>query len=100
MRRGVAPRDPFILDDSLPASGTYFKNTTGLTPRQIAIDPTKQSLVLIAMGQSNVTSLQPTLYTPLNPTKVSHMTSTMALYFRSPARFSVRTTHRASGRET
>lgn len=73
MRRGAPRFDPLVLDDSLPASGTYFKNTTGLTPRQVTIDPAKKSLVLIVMGQSNMTSLQPTLYTPLNPTKVSHL---------------------------
>lgn len=65
--------DPMMLNDSLPASGTYYKNTNGNAPRQITIDPAKKTLVLIVQGQSNATSLQPTLYTPLNAAAVSHL---------------------------
>lgn len=73
MRSGASRPDPLRVDDSLPASGTYWKVTAGLARREITINPAHKTCVLIAAGQSNMTSLQPTLYTPLNSGVVSHM---------------------------
>jgi hypothetical protein len=69
---GVSLPDPFALNDAAPQSASIYRATTGITPRQITIDPTKKTLVLMVAGQSNATNILPSLYTPTNGTVISH----------------------------
>lgn len=64
---GASAPDPFAgLDDSIAISqGALPYNTTaGLAQRNQAFDPTKKNLVIIFAGQSNCTTVNPSLYTP------------------------------------
>jgi hypothetical protein len=71
---GASAADPFVLKE-IPNSATLvvggYKNTNGLTPRQVTINPAQQTLVLLVAGQSQWTSVNPTLYVPSN-TAVIH----------------------------
>lgn len=71
---GVSQPDPFLLFDSYETGnplGTTgprpgYRDTNGLTLQIAPINPTKKTLVLIAAGQSNRASVNPTLYIPAN----------------------------------
>lgn len=56
--------DPFTLDESNSLSHNVWRNTSGLTPVSFFPDPAKKTLCLIIDGQSNWTSVNPTLYVP------------------------------------
>lgn len=69
-----ATPDPFVLNDKIiGALGAFYRQTDGVTPRQVTIDPSKKTLVLLIGGQSQATTLQQTLYTPSNSAVVSYM---------------------------
>lgn len=62
---GSSPPDPFTMP--LPASTDQINiQTTGVTQRAVSINTAIRNLVLIVAGQSNRTSVNPTLYTPTN----------------------------------
>lgn len=63
--------DELVLDDTHPYAATYFKDTSGLTPRQVTVDPSQKTIVLIVAGQSNMTTLLPTMYIPRNSEAIS-----------------------------
>lgn len=60
---GLSPPDPYILDDTIAPT---VNATSNLTPRSLAIDVTKKTLVLITFGQSQASNANPTLYVPVN----------------------------------
>lgn len=61
--------DPFTLTDT--ATG-IFKDTNGKSLRSSAIDPTLKTLVLISVGESNRTTLNPSAVTPVNAAVVDN----------------------------
>ena len=66
-----SPPDPFVVIDPVIAGQAQFK--TPPTARQITINPAQKTLVLIVAGQSNWTSINPTLFTPTNGSVVSQL---------------------------
>lgn len=72
-RAGYSPPDPFILNDSLAQSQGVlpYRTTNGLTQRTQAIVAT--TLAVIVAGQSNCTSINPTLYTPSSSSVIEQM---------------------------
>ena len=70
--RGASIPDPFLLPDSFGLYGSARAPLSGQTIRSPIIDPTKKTLILIGAGQSNATSVSPTLYTPTNSSVVDN----------------------------
>jgi hypothetical protein len=70
---GSSPVDPNSFD--LFHSGPDInQNTKGYTLRAAQnLDPSVRNLVLVVPGQSNVTNVAPSLYTPANPTKIDQL---------------------------
>lgn len=73
---GTSAPDPFVLDDTIAISqggGDFpYRQTAGLTVRNQAFNPALRNLVLIAAGQSNVTTVNPTLFTPTNSSVIDN----------------------------
>lgn len=63
-RAGTGKVDPFTLNETNALSKNVWKNTSGLAPVNFAPNPAQKTLCLIVAGQSNWTSVTPTLYVP------------------------------------
>lgn len=74
MKRITSSPDPFILNDSITNANGLLVNrqTLGLTPRPQAFNSALRNLVLIGAGQSNYTTLIPTLYVPTNTAAIDN----------------------------
>lgn len=70
--RGASIPDPFSLPDSFGGILNARGPVSGQTVRSPAIDPSKKTLVLIGVGQSNICNVNPTLFTPTNSTVVDN----------------------------
>lgn len=71
MTTGVSAPDPFTLNETTGFTG--WNGTTGLTIRSQVLNPVIRNLVLISAGQSQATSINPTLYTPSNTTSIDNL---------------------------
>lgn len=72
-RGGVSSPDPFIINDAIPIAQNVlpYRQTAGLTMRAPSI--VSSTLALIVAGQSNCTSITPTLYTPSSSSVIDQM---------------------------
>lgn len=68
----LSPPDPFLLNDTFfyPRSMAIWRGPAA--PRAIAVDPGIKTLILYIAGQSQMTNLMPTVYTPAHTQGVSH----------------------------
>jgi hypothetical protein len=66
---GYVPPDPFILTET--TSPGYY-DIKGCALRSSAINPALKTCVLFTAGQSNFSSVQPTLFAPVNSTVVDN----------------------------
>ncbi len=70
LKRPLSRPDPFLM----PVD-TAFKDTVGRTLRQVAIQGSQRTLVLIVTGQSNGSNVLPSLYTPTNTANIHNLNS-------------------------
>lgn len=89
MRKTGSVPNPYELPLHKDGSGTPmpgYNGTTGLTRRSSAIDPTKKTLVLVTVGQSNLQNIAPTNFIPTNEAKIDNFNiHDTALYAIGPA---------------
>lgn len=66
-----SPPDPFLLQENA-GSNAGFNNPNGFASRSQAINTGLKNLVLITAGQSNICSVNPSLYTPTSSSVIDN----------------------------
>lgn len=69
-QNGVAPPDPYVIDDSFAVGS---RDTNPLSFRSPVINPALKTLVLIVAGQSNAANIVPTRIAPTNASVIDQM---------------------------
>lgn len=69
-QNGVAPPDPYVIDDSFAVGS---RDTNPLSFRSPVINPALKTLVLIVAGQSNAANIVPTRIAPTNVSVIDQM---------------------------
>jgi hypothetical protein len=62
--------DPYVIDDTFSPS---WRDTNGKTARSFAINPGLKTLVLFSMGESNRTTVNPTIVVPTNAAVIDNL---------------------------
>src|SRR5262249_30083074 len=65
--------DPFVLPPVPLSNGQINFTTNGLALRTQSVNTSVKNLIIIAAGQSNITNVAPTAYTPTNAASIDCM---------------------------